>query len=43
MGINYEEYEEKSLESLITRIKTLCSIIEKYHKSRVFAFRYKAK
>lgn len=31
MGINYEEYEEKSLESLITRIKTLCSIIEKYH------------
>ena len=23
--------EEKSLESLITRIKTLCSIIEKYH------------
>lgn len=31
MGINYEEYEEKSLESLITRMKTLCSIIEKYH------------
>ena len=31
MGINYEEYEEKSLESLITRMKTLCLIIEKYH------------